>query len=864
MTEQDFLTKILTDTALTRRSFLKWSAALGGTAVISGGLHYGLREAEAAAQTESGGEWVSAACWHNCGGRCMNQVYVVDGVVTMQKTDDTHPDSSDAPQQRGCPRGRSQRHQVYTERRLKYPMKRKNWEPGGGNKELRGIDEWVRISWDEALDAVADEFKRIKEAYGNEAFLNPGWTPIRVLNAYGGAVDCWGMVSFGAWPDIQRLAAGGSTVSNDRRDIAENSKLIVLWGSNPIWSKAGNPTYHFLEAKRNGAKIIAVDPFYHDSAQVLADEWIPCRPSTDAALLIGMAHYMIENDLQDQEFLDKYTVGFDADHMPEGIDPKENFKDYVLGTYDGIPKTPEWASEICGTDPNKIRHFAHQVATIKPMLFSSSYAAARTYMGEQFCQAFVTVGWMTGNVGIPGGAVAVGTFSGPGLVRGGYGGVPSIDNPVTKRIVYDEMWNAVLTGEYTAALDTKDTVDIKCICGIFDPHPYYPMIRGGANALNQMPDINKGIEAYRKVEFTVTNDIVLSTKSKYSDIVLPTTTPWEKAGELVGMGASGTEALGYFRNVTEPLFEAKDEEWINAELAKRLGIDPESVSPLDQAQQLANMLAGAQVILEDGSGFEPLLTLTEADFNELGAVGTPQSGRITYQEFKERGIYQVPRYGGAVDFRMIGNKAFRDDPEANPVGTASGKLEIHCQALSDKIKNHGWTTTPPIPQYRPPLQGIEDTYADWDNKIKGDFPLQIYTIHYMRRAHSVFDDIPQLREAFPQEFMINTLDAEARGIETGDIVKITSPHGSVIRPAYVTSRMMPGVTTLGEGAWVEMDEETGIDKAGATNTLAGTNPCGQGVQPWNTMIVEVEKYTGPIELLPDAQWPPRVPIEEEA
>ena len=864
MTDQDFLTKILTDTALTRRSFLKWSAALGGTAVISGGLHYGLREVEAAAQTESGGEWISAACWHNCGGRCINQVYVVDGVVTMQKTDDTHPDSSDAPQQRGCPRGRSQRHQVFTERRLKYPMRRKNWEPGGGNKELRGIDEWVRMSWDEALDAVAGEFKRIKEAYGNEAFLNPGWTPIRVLDAYGGYIPCWGMISFGAWPDIQSLSAGGSTGSNDRRDIAENSKLIVLWGSNPIWSKAGNPTYHFLEAKRNGAKIIAVDPFYHDSAQVLADEWIPCRPSTDAALLIGMAYYMIENDLQDQEFLDKYTVGFDADHMPEGIDPKENFKDYVLGTYDGVPKTPEWASEICGTDPNLIRHFAHQVATIKPMLFSSSYAAARTYMGEQFCQAFVTIGWMTGNIGIPGGAVTVGTFSGPGLVRGGYGGVPTIPNPVTKRIVYDEMWNAVLTGEYTAALDTIDTVDIKCICGFFDPHPYYPMIRGGANALNQMPDINKGIEAHRKVEFVVTNDIVLSTKSKYADIVLPTTTPWEKAGELVGMGASGTEALAYFRNVSEPLYEAKDEEWINAEIAKRLDLDPALVSPLDQAQQLANMLVGAQVIMEDGSGFEPLLTLTEADFEELGAVGTPQSGRITYQEFKERGVYQVPRYGGAVDFRMIANKAFRDDPEANPVGTASGKLEIHCQALSDKILSHGYTTTPPIPQYRPPLQGIEDTYADWDNKIKGDFPLQIYTIHYMRRAHSALDDIPQLREAFPQEFMMNTLDAEARGIESGDIVKITSPHGSVIRPVYVTSRMMPGVTTLGEGAWVEMDEESGIDKAGATNTLSGTNPCGQGVQPWNTMIVEVEKYTGPIELLPDAQWPSRVPIEEEA
>jgi len=108
-----------------------------------------------------------------------------------------------------------------------------------------------------------------------------------------------------------------------------------------------------------------------------------------------MAYHMIENDLQDQDFLDRCTVGFDRDHMPEGADPKENFKDYVLGTYDGIPKTPEWASDICGTEPKVIRGFAHEISTIKPMIFMSSFAPARTYRGQQFCQAFLTVGWMT-------------------------------------------------------------------------------------------------------------------------------------------------------------------------------------------------------------------------------------------------------------------------------------------------------------------------------------------------------------------------------------------------------------------------------------------------------------------------------------
>ena len=179
MTEKNFLTKALTDTVLSRRSFLKWSAALGGTAALAGGVKYGLKAAEAAAQAaETEGKWVSVACWHNCGGRCLNTALVKDGVVISQKTDDTHPDSPDYPQQRGCARGRSQRHQVFGADRLKYPMKRKNWEPGGGKKELRGQDEWVRISWEEALDIVASEIKRIKENYGNEGIFLPGGSEI--------------------------------------------------------------------------------------------------------------------------------------------------------------------------------------------------------------------------------------------------------------------------------------------------------------------------------------------------------------------------------------------------------------------------------------------------------------------------------------------------------------------------------------------------------------------------------------------------------------------------------------------------------------------------------------------------------------
>ncbi len=128
---------------VTRRDFMTQVALLVGSKTAL------LRCAGAASATT--GKWIPVACWNHCGGRCPNYAYVVDGAVVRLKADDTHPDSPDYPQQRGCARGRAQRFQVFGADRLKYPMKRRRWEPGGGNRELRGRDDWVRISWTRRL-----------------------------------------------------------------------------------------------------------------------------------------------------------------------------------------------------------------------------------------------------------------------------------------------------------------------------------------------------------------------------------------------------------------------------------------------------------------------------------------------------------------------------------------------------------------------------------------------------------------------------------------------------------------------------------------------------------------------------------------
>nr|WP_295974838.1 molybdopterin-dependent oxidoreductase [uncultured Bacillus sp.] len=864
-----------TNYVLSRRKFIGWSAAITATtAGIAGNGLKKVKAEESKKMKEKEGEWITAACWHNCGGRCLNKVLVADGVVIRQKTDDTHPDSPDYPQQRGCQRGRSQRKQVFGTDRLKYPMKRKNWSPGGGKKELRGKDQWVRISWEEALDIVANETKRIKEAYGNKAILSTtGNTQLnltdyycgRALSLYGGWAATWGTTSWGALPmpcTYMQEYIGGV---QDRQNV-QKSKLIILWGANPIWSSGGSPTYKYLQAKKAGAKIIQVDPYYNPSASVLADEWIPVRPSTDAALLIGMAYHMITNNLYDKEFLDTFTVGFDADHMPEGVDPKGNFKDYVLGTYDGIPKTPEWASKICSTDPDVIKKFAQECATTKPAAFISSYAPARTYNGEQFVQAFFTVGWMTGNVGKPGAMVGISAKEragdtgplDPPLVKAGDTGVSLISNPLFDYgfpgpspeatdwhgFVWDEVWDAVVTGEFTASVRGKQPCDIRMIWNI-----------GDSSALNQMPNINRGIEAFRKVEFVVTSAHFLTSNAKYSDIVLPATTQWERWGGISagnsGHGAN-RELLIYFRQVTKPLYECKDDIWMEKEIGRRLEIDPKLIQPIPLKQMVFNQLAGAEVIKEDGTGYEKLLTITKKDIAELGVEGKPQQGRITYKELEKTGMYQVKRYPGD-PYGLIPFKDYIEDSVNHPLTTESGKFEIYCRKLAETVTAYGWSKQPPIAQYNPPKEGYEDTIAS-------GFPIQLYTIHYGRRAHSALDNVGWLREAYPQDLIMNVDDAKKRGIKEGDIVKVTSRHGVVIRPVHITERMMPGVATLGEGAWVDKDDKTGIDKAGATNSLSGTNPNGQGVQPWNTNNIEIEKYDGTLE--PDYKWPQRIALEE--
>ena len=873
-----------TQSGITRRSLLKWTAlAAAGTAALGTTGCAGFNEKEPLSETggenvQPEGEWIPCSCWADCGSKGFNKAFVRNGEVVRLGTDQTHDDTPDCPQLRACARGRALRGMIFGADRIKYPMKRKNWQPGGGENahgELRGRDEWERISWDEALDLIAGEILRIIDTYGNEGILLPGGVPQRLgdydigrmMYIKGGCLEQTGAVSSGAWTEMAKLI-GLPEETNDRIDL-RSSEVIVLWGSNPAWSRAGLPTYDYLQCKEAGVKFVCVDPFYTPTAKVLTDDYIPIRPGTDSAAFLAMAYVLLTQDdpennpLIDWDFLDRCTIGFDADHLPEGADPKKNYRDYVLGTYDGVPKTPEWASEICGSPAEDLERLALMLGGAERAAVITAPALARTGSGAQLCQNLMAFGAMAGLIGKPGCCCA--SDCGHSWMQGGFetllkggmnhanprnatlGNMERIPNPLEYRKVnVNQMWTSIVDERKYIGLDGK-TYDNN-VHMIYDRQE---------NFLNQGPATMKGIEAYRMMDTVVAQNLVMTTNCKYADIVLPVASPWERYGDL---SPAYRETIVWFSQVVEPLFECKSDAEIALELADRIGVDRNVLRPVSEKQLIINMVAASQILSEDGENFENLVSITEEDLAELGVEGQPQEGRVPILDFKRDGIFTIERsVGDGLDF--IALKPFRDDPEANPRPTASGKLEIYCQAAVDKVKEFGFKEISPIPEYVPPVEGYEQTFSDWEAKEKGEFPFQIYSLHILRHSHSSFANVPNLREAFDHPLYMNSLDAERLGMETGETVLITSNWGRCLRPVQVTEMMMPGVLAMGQGAWVEIDEETGIDKAGCMNVLCGPNVTTTGYQAWNTCICNVEKWDGE-PLVPDYLWDLREVLKE--
>ena len=858
--------KIFEKAKLTRRNFLKTGSAAAALSALGCGNKL-KTVTEIPAPVEEG-EWLSAACWHNCGGRCVNKALVSDGVVIRQKTDDNHADSLEYPQQRGCLKGRSQRKQVFAADRLKYPMVRKNWKPGGGDKTLRGRDEWVRVSWDEALNLIVSELKRIKDKFSNRSILmdDTYYTDYkRVMCKFGGYVDTWSSTSWGNWMLTPRLCGYGEASAwntiNDRTDIA-NCETIVFIGCNPAWSSAGMPSNIYKNAKNLGTKFIGVDPVFNETYAMLDAEWIPVRPVTDIALLLGVAHTLITEDnprtnpLIDWEFLRKTSLGFDADSMPAGEDKTRNFKDYVLGTYDKQPKDAKWASEICGASPEQIKKLAYEIGCTKRVGIMASWALGRSNNTDSLPQIVMTIGAMTGHMGKAGHMTGMAVYNiaannGPTLVRGGGTGIASFPNPVDDMLNEPEHYSAIMGKPYHWAGAPYVGNVQPCQMRTLDVR----FIMTGTRARMQSRiGLMAGIKALREsnVECIVAPAQYLTNNAKYADIVLPLNTLWERDGGLL---TGNRDILIAYTKISESLYESKSDYWIASELAKRLGFN--DIFTISEKQIFFNQLAGSTVVNAAGDGYEPLCAITEKDIQKWGVDGKAQAGRIPMEEFIKQGVYQVPRKAGD-PYGFIAFKDFRDDPVKNPSKwSKSGKFEIYCKELAEKVNSIGYSEIDPLPKYIAPLNGYEDTYSDWNKKVKGKFPYQVIQMHYMRRSHTVFDNVKQLCEAFKNPVYINSVDAKREGIATGNTVIIESIAGKSLRTALVTERLMPGCIILPHGSWSDIDENTGIDYGGSDNVLLPAVTQGQGTSGYNSLIVSIRKYSDH-PLTPDADKPLRM------
>jgi anaerobic dimethyl sulfoxide reductase subunit A len=953
-------------TDLSRRSFVKWSAA---AAILASGLTGCTKSEDVSDEGTggvqgalSGGEWVTVPCTMCAQFRCVNRAYMVDGVPVRQKTDDSHPYSLEYPNWRACIRGRAARWSFLSPTRLKYPMKRKSWQPGGGdnvNGHLRGKDEWERISWDEALEMTVSEYKRIAETYGTGPEDYGNGLPIlnlvyslepKFLNVAGyGSLPIWGQNSTGGWPTVTNKMIGNGADDNDRLLIMKDAELVVLWGCNQVWSDYGDTQVTMRGLKERGVKIISVDPWFNPGNNGLADEWVPCRPGTDIVLMLAVANELIKQNLVDQEFLDKFTVGFDEESLHrsglrdkegnpilkrtlrknaegkpeydaegkvvwdeesviEVVDGKErhkfakdNFKDYVLGTYDGVDKTAEWASPICGTPVAMIKSLAKDMGTIKPMTLIARQANGRHYYGANMVQAFYAMGWMTGNVGKPGARVANtgfpnGSYSGSqntsfyagggpyfGLYAGeesrvdsfapeGFAGLPSnpksdlpygaIGYPWDIQHNYEEhryygtcfaeVWDAVLKGKHHNFVHGMKDVNVKAMVKLHS-----------SNTINQTVNSNKAIQAFRAVEFIFAQEMYMNMTTRYADIVVPCTSYWEEDGHY---NMQNREMfIGNPQKIIEPLFEARDSLWLDGELCKRFGGDVSNGYSNGQSikHNVFTGFANAWVIKPDGSGKEPLISFTEEDLAEIGVEADAsrlKEGRITFQEFKENGMYQVElndnivKYSGAIVNFVADEK--REDP-ATLLSTQTGLLEIYSMNLANYYQVFGLeNTVGPRAEYVVGPSGFEEA-------SQGEYPYQYINVQPHHRSHSTRTDNQNVLEFFDDILFLNPLDAEREGIKHGDTVLLTNRVGKILRRAAIKSTIMPGVIASTHGATTRLldDEKTSedtkwdevIDYGGNANTLCETYLVGQGHQAFNTVIVKMEKWKGE-PLLPNYKW----------
>jgi anaerobic dimethyl sulfoxide reductase subunit A len=823
-----------------RRSFLKTVAAGAAVSAAGGLIELGSERQQARAfayepyPRDNDLTTVVTSCDHNCGSRHMLVAHKKGDVIVRLSTDNGSYqaqgsyglDTEALPQLRACLRGRSYRARIYSPERLLYPMVRVG---------ERGEGKFKRATWDEALDSIAKKMVELKKNYGPTAILDQAYAGTsygvlhksdqiegllaRFLGMFGCRTNSWSVPSYQGTTFSSRVTFG--TIEDGNEDDAfAHSKLIIMWGWNPAYTFHGGNTFYYMRlAKQRGCKFVLVDPQYTDSAAAYDAWWIPIRPNTDAAMLAAMAHHVFVNNLQDQRFIDRFVQGMDAGTMPDWAKDKHNFKDYILGKYDATPKTPEWAEGICGVKAEDIRKLAQMYATTKPAALKASWAPGRAAYGEQYNRMAAALQAMTGNIGILGG-------SAEGVGKGWH--AQSIAYP------YDDetanIWFASIKSDRWAHCVLNYPNLKREEIGLWPradgdkvaPDGTIPNIKAiwwhGSDWFNQLTNINKEIEAVKKLELVVCADSTITPSGLWADVLLPIATHFERHD--VALPWYKGHYYIHRPKVIEPMGESRTDFQVFTELAYRL----EALDP---------------ALKDFGKRYNPRAERSyfdnpdQVDEAYLAAwwerVREHQDVDMSWEEFKQRGVYKFEFEQPIVAFRSQIEKGEK-------FNTPSGKIEILSTTLA---KVTDWTKTqygyeiPYIPKWIEPFESLNHPKAK-------EYPFHLVSPHPRWRTHSIFNNIAWLRETYQQELTMNAADAKKLGIGMGDIVEVWNDRGRVVVPVYVTERCMPGVAVLYEGAWMDLDDK-GIDRAGNPDFLTKDEPSPAGAFSYNTALVNVKK-----------------------
>ncbi len=705
----------------------------------------------------------------------------------------------------------------YSNSRVKYPYVRKSFLEGKpNNKDLRGKEEFVRVSWKKALKLVA---KKLKDTPRDSIYngTTDGWAHPGLVNycptlagrffniVKGGSVNIDGDFSVGAALRTNPDIVGDIEVyslQTAHEQILPNTQVYVMWGAdlfktNKIDFAVANRKNdeYFLKYKKSGIKFISIDPIKTDTAKMFDAECIHIRPNTDVALMLGMMNYLYVTKKYDADFIKKYTDGF------------EKFVPYLLGKTDGVAKTPEWAAKITEVPASKIKWLANLFVSHRTLI-AGNWSMQRAQHGEQVQWGIITLASMIGQVGLPGGGFGFSLHYGGGgqasAGKTGPGGFSQGRNRV-KSIIPASRINETLLNPGKVINFMGEKLKL--------PHIKL-MYVAGANNVGHQQNINELIRGIRKLDTLIVQDPWWTPTAKMADIVLPATNILERDDISLLSGSYSGDRIFAMRKVVDNPYEAKDDYEIYSLLAKEFG-----------EKQYKKFTEG-----------KTAMEHIKAFYESSDAAKT-----TSFEKFWEQGSvrYKIPQEA----YKYVRQGDFRKNPVKNPLKTKSGKIQIFCQKFADfgykDFKGH-------VTWFEP---------SEWlGSKLTEKYPLHLLSPHATYRKHSQLDNtwIAEIYKIKGREPMrINPKDAKRYGISSGDLVEVYNDRGRLLVGAVVTDDIREGVVAIEEGTWYSPQDpmkEGSRGNSGQPNVLTSSRPTSQASQSCaaNTVLVAIKKAEGEI------------------